>query len=327
MPTFFTTPDLASRLPLDVALQVISHMDSGTAEGRRTLAACARVSRACRVPAENALYRHVIFDPPHLTTFLLNLLGRGSDLGDGSRPSTQVRAKRLIGVIEHLTIWDGWRAPGVPIELVWEAAALSPGNPLFPRVRHVAIQSSKDLDYSSPPALLPHKVTMPPRILVFDEIDVCVTWLPTSRPLDYLPPLHVTSFTAHDISFWEWIEELLLPPTWGPCGSFRMYDGRPSYTSWSSNVMRRLEAKARGLDSSPFHVIVYGANWKQESLENLARVTDWEEDPSQPPWRPVSSLRPSPANKVQLEWCDPENPACPACVVCGTCARYTPLMQ
>lgn len=102
MSTSYINPDSASRLPFDIVLRIISHIDSSTAEGRRTLAACARFSRACRVAAENALYRHAVFDPPRLTTFLVNVLGRGNNHGGGVDHSAHVRAKRLIGVIEHL---------------------------------------------------------------------------------------------------------------------------------------------------------------------------------------------------------------------------------
>lgn len=309
-------PQLASSLPFDLVLRVISHIDCNTPEGRYALAACARSSRACRTTAENALYRYATFNPSRLTMFLLDVLGRGNG-GQAAR----MRAKRLIGLIEHLTIWEGSDSPVVPITLLWEAAFMSPGAPLFPRVRSVALCSLAGAPSRVPwaPVLRPPLRDMPPATYIFGEIEVCICGLPAVGLLAYLPSKHMTSLTIHDMHC-TWVEEHLIPWPWGACGSFRLYDGRPASIAWSPHILRRLEAKARALDSPPIHIAVYGAKWKPESLQNLARL-DEEENFGQAPWGPVSAWRPSPANKVQLEWYDPEDPACPACVVCGKCGN------
>lgn len=301
-------PKLASRLPLDLVLCIISHIDSSTAEGKRTLAACARLSRACRSTAENALYRHAVFDSTRLTTFLLDLVGRGND------HSAHVRAKRLVGHIEWLQLRDRPVIPAIPVSLIWEAASILPGIPLFPRVRHLSIVPSLEAYRVSHPLSLlrPPLAEIPAGILVFDTIDVCAIGWPACGLLSYLPTRHVSSFTAHDMA-WEWIEDILVPE-WAPCGSLCVFDRSPADVSWSSFQVRRLEAKARSLDVPPLRIMVCGIKWESESLESLAQVRDWEHSAA---WGPVSPWLQSSENKIQLAWYDRDDCSCPACIVCG----------
>lgn len=318
-------PRLASRLPFDIVLRIISHIDSGTAEGRLMLAACARFSHGCRATAEDALYRYATLDVPRLTALLLDLLGH-------STPSRQSRAKRLVGVIEHLTMWDGWDEPVAPVSLLWQAASQTPGIPLFPRVQKLAILSSPrkvSTLYPQPvhPRFRPPLSDMPPGILVFGEIDVCVTASQKVGLLSYLPIRHVISYTAHDIMI-ESIPEDLLTPDWDSWGSLRVYNRFPRCIPTEAHLLRELEAKARAQDLTPIHIINYGAKWKAYSLEALADV-DYFNGSIYNSASPICPWKPSASNKIQLEWYDPDDPTCPSCVVCGKqcCEVLLPLTR
>lgn len=316
-------PNLASRLPFDLILLVISRIDSSTAEGRRTLAAFARLSRACRPAAENALYRYATFHPDHLRALLLDLLGQGK-----GGQTAHIRAKRLIGRIEHLTLQDGWREPVAPVTLLWQAASLSPGIPLFPRVRQLAIVSSSKgastvYPEPVPPRSRPAVDSMPPGILIFGDVDVCVAALQPVGLLSYLPTRRVISYTAHDIMIGS-IPDVPTPEwlSWGP---LKLYNRFPEDITPFAQVVCQLEAKARALDLAPIRIINCGAKWKQYSLDGLALVLD--DDGSTTPFPPVCPWKPSPSNKIQLEWYDPDDSSCPSCGVCGKCSEVMELTR
>lgn len=82
--------------------------------------------------------------------------------------------------------------------------------------------------------------------------------------------------------------------------------------------MRRVEAKARATNASAFQIITQGIEWEAMWLDHLSQLTDSEVADPTTPWGNVSPWFPSPENKIQLEWYDPDDATCPACVVCGT---------
>lgn len=210
--------------------------------------------------------------------------------------------------------------PEFPVTLVWEAAILSPGTPLFPSVRHLVISSPHHEDYITtyPSARecrldssFRRELANPPAgVVIFDTIDVCTSGRDAFSLLNVLPTQRMVSITTHEID----VDSIVsyFPRRSGPWERFTIFQScrNDRIASWVSSDVRLLEAFGRTLARGRFHVVVYGAKWRTLSLRSLAL--------DQPSHRyHPQAWYPSPTNEVQVYWSNPEDPSCPSCVVCG----------
>lgn len=99
-------------LPLEIVLRIILYSDPDT------LAVIARVSKACNDAAQRLLTCMVVtLDSEQLIRLLQDFIG------DGTTPPSDEAAQHLKA-IERLELIKH-RFPGLPVDLVWEAAALA----------------------------------------------------------------------------------------------------------------------------------------------------------------------------------------------------------
>lgn len=164
------------------------------------------------------------------------------------------------------------------------------GQPLFPNVRHLTVTVLKEMKAVAGGRYSAFEL---PDAMVFDSIDLCLKGDETEM-ISLLVPLRAREYRSTSIH---------LPNTgilthsphsqWNAC---TFYDTQPRH---NLALLPRLES------SLPFGItyFVFGApQWRDGWLSYLERH-DW---------------RPSPTNKIQLEWFDSaDDPACPPCKVCG----------
>jgi hypothetical protein len=94
-----------------------------------------------------------------------------------------------------------------------------------------------------------------------------------------------------------------LPPGW----DYLCYYDIASYRSTATIAYFEGVAQEHHHDSPKINFFIRGTKWKDAFLAVAA-----DPDNTFGPWRP------SPDNKVQIEWFDDgDDPTCPPCVICG----------
>lgn len=306
------------RLPIDLIHYILSCVDSSTRSGRQTLVSCSCASTVLRAVAERALYKNFTVDPPRLTAFLHDLLGRGT--GDEARR----RAQERIRWIKRLELCDPQHPPHFqyPLVLAWEAAGYT-NSPLFPNVKQLALTTRIPHFYG-------YHTGMPTGILLFGSIDVCVTGMSAYDALAAMPMQHLESLTMHALLL---SNVFHLPPTkWGNWDALYWYDN-PNEKCREGITVRYLECLLRTFDLPPVHLRLLHRETESQFFNDLDRDVSKAELQWQfgmtplteslpkgplPPWKPDE------ANKVQFEWFDEDSH--PTCAICGgfaVCLLFT----
>lgn len=139
---------------------------------------------------------------------------------------------------------------------------------------------------------------IPPGVLIFDTIDVCVNGFPAYSLPSFLPARRLVSFTAHNLG--SGVLGDRPPTTWGPRETCTIYDLQPNSVAWTPFAIRKLEASARAEDVGTISILVRGAGWKP-GLEKLASPESWELTGAVVnSWRPILKTRSSSSGMILM---------------------------